>query len=77
VSRSADFISNIKSRAADRTAQRKHRDLIRRIGELTYAQRTDSSVSYETEIAAMVEDIRHLLRTEELRHRKDIADPQS
>ena len=77
MSRSADFISSIQSRAADRKARRKHEDLISRIGELTYAQRTDSSVSYETEIAAIVEDIRHLLRTEELRHRQDIADPQS
>jgi hypothetical protein len=44
------------------------------VGELTYAQRTDASISYETEIATLVEEIRHLERTEELRHRKDIAD---
>jgi hypothetical protein len=61
----------------DRKARRQRDKLISRIGELAYVQRTDTAVSYETEIATLVEEIRHLERTEELRHRKDIADSGS
>ena len=74
VSVPAALLSNVRSRVSDRRARRQREDLIQRVGELTYAQRTDSATSYETEIATLVEEIRHLARTEELRRRKDIAD---
>ncbi len=70
-----DIVSNVRARFADRKARRQRDNLIDRIGELTYAQRTDSAISYETEIATLVEEIRHLERTEDLRHRRNIADP--
>ncbi len=70
-----DIISSVRARAADRKARRQRDDFIARIGELAYAQRIDTAISYETEIATLVEDIRHLERTEELRQRKNIAKP--
>ena len=70
-----DIISSVRSRVSDRKARRQRDNLITRIGELTYAQRTDAAISYETEIATLVEEIRHLERTEELRHRSNIAEP--
>ena len=70
----ADIVSSLRARASDRKARRQRDGLIARIGELTYAQRTETAVSYETEIAILVEEIRHLERTEELRHRRNIAD---
>lgn len=69
-----DIVSSLRARVSDRKARLKRDNLIARIGELIYAQRTDAAISYETEIATLVEDIRHLERTEELRHRKNIAD---
>ena len=70
----AKIVSSVRDRASDRKARRQRDNLIGKIGELTYAQRTDTAISYETEIAALVEAIRHLERTEELRHRSNIAD---
>ena len=72
-----DIVSSVRERSLDRKARRRREDLITRIGELTYAQRSDTVISYETEIATLVEEIRHLERTEELRHRKSIADSDS
>ncbi len=69
-----DFISSVRARVSDRKARRQRDNLITSIGELTYAQRIDTAISYETEIATLVEDIRHLERTEELRHRSNIAE---
>ncbi len=69
-----DIISSVLERAADRKARRQRDDLIARIGELAYAHRIDTAISYETEIATLVENIRHLERTEELRHRSNIAE---
>ena len=73
----ATIVSSIRARVSDRKARRGRDNLISKIGELTYAQRTETAISYETEIAALVEEIRHLERTEELRHRSDIADSDS
>ena len=70
----ANIVSSVRDRVSDRKARRQRDNLIGKIGELTYAQRTDTAISYETEIAALVEEIRHLERTEELRHRSNIAD---
>ena len=70
----ANIVSSVRSRLSDRKARRRRDNLIGKIGELTYAQRIDPAISYETDIATLVEDIRHLERTEELRHRSDIAD---
>ena len=70
----ANIVSSVRSRLSDRKALRRRDSLIGKIGELTYAQRIDTAISYETDIAALVEEIRHLERTEELRHRSDIAD---
>lgn len=70
-----DIISSVRARVADRKAGRQRDNLIARIGELTYAQRIDTAISYETEVATLVEDVRHLERTEELRHRSYIAEP--
>ncbi len=70
----ANIVSSVRDRVSDRKAHRQRDNLIGKIGELAYAQRTDAAISYETEIAALVEEIRHLERTEELRHRKNIAD---
>lgn len=69
----ANIVSSVRSRLLDRKARRRRDSLIGKIGELTYAQRIDTAISYETDIAALVEEIRHLERTEELRHRSDIA----
>jgi hypothetical protein len=74
VSVPANIVSSVRSRLSDRKARRRRDSLIGKIGELTYAQRIDTAISYETDIAALVEEIRHLERTEELRHRSDIAD---
>jgi hypothetical protein len=74
VSVPANIVSSVRSRLSDRKARRRRDNLISKIGELTYAQRIDPAISYETDIATLVEDIRHLERTEELRHRSDIAD---
>lgn len=71
----ADIVSSVRARAADRKARRQRDKLVSRIGELAYTQRTDTTVSYENEIAGLVEEIRHLERTEELRRRSSIADP--
>ena len=73
----ATIVSSIRARVSDRKARRGRDNLISKIGELTYAQRTETAISYETEIAALVEEIRHLERTEDLRHRSDIADSDS
>lgn len=70
----ANIVSSVRDRVSDRKARRQRDNLIRKTGELTYAQRTDTAISYETEIAALVEEIRHLERTEELRRRSNIAD---
>jgi hypothetical protein len=70
----ANIVSSVRDRVLDRKARRQRDNLIGKIGELTYAQLTDTAISYETEIAALVEEIRHLERTEELRHRSNIAD---
>jgi hypothetical protein len=76
VSVTSDIVSKTRDRLSDRKARRRRDNLIAKIGELTYAQRTDTAISYETEIAALVEDIRHLERTEELRHRSNIAESE-
>ncbi len=73
----SNIISSVRARVSDRLASRQRDDLIGRIGELVYAQRTDTAVSYEAEIAVLVEEVRHLERTEELRHRSNIADADS
>jgi hypothetical protein len=70
----ANIVSSVRDRVLDRKARRQRDNLIGKIGELIYVQRTDTAISYETEIAALVEEIRHLERTEELRHRSNIAD---
>ena len=69
-----DFSKRVHSLRADRKARKKRDDLIRRIGELTYAQQTDASATHEIEIARLVEDVRHIERQEELRRRQDLIE---
>ena len=69
-----DFSKRVHSLRAGRKARKKRDDLIRRIGELTYAQQTDASATHEIEIARLVEDVRHIERQEELRRRQDLIE---
>jgi len=66
--------SKIRGRLTDRRSRRNREDLITRIGELTYVQRSDPSTGYDSEIEGLVEEVRHLERIQELRHRKEIAE---
>jgi hypothetical protein len=66
--------SKIRARLTESRARRDRKDLITRIGELTYAQRTDPAAGYDTEIERLVEEVRHLERMQELRNRREIAD---
>jgi hypothetical protein len=66
--------SKIKSRLTERKSRRARDDLIARIGELTYVQRIDPSVSHDADVARLVEEVRHLDRMQELRRTKEIAD---
>lgn len=68
-------LSAVQSRWTDRREEQKRRDLIERIGELTYAQRTDQSASYGAEIERLIEEVRHLERMNELRQRERLTDP--
>ena len=68
-------ITSMRTNWGDRRDERRRRDLIERIGELTYAQRTDPSAAYGAEIERLVEEVRHLERMNELRHRERLADP--
>ena len=70
----SDFSKRVQSLRAGRKARKKRDDLIRRIGELTYAQQTDASATHEIEIARLVEDVRHVERQEELRRRQDLIE---
>ena len=74
MSEGSEFSKRVKSRWTERRARRKRDDLIRRIGELTFAQQTDSAASHEIEIARLVEDVRHVERQEELRRRQDLIE---
>lgn len=65
--------SKIRARLTKARARRDREELIARIGELIYLQRTDPSASYDTEIDGLVEEVRHLERLQELRHRREIA----
>jgi hypothetical protein len=69
--------SKIRGRLAESKSRRNRKDLINRIGELTYVQRIDPSVGYDAEIEGLVEEVRHLERMQEIRHRKDIAEGES
>ena len=66
--------SKIRARLAESKSRRNRKDLINRIGELTYVQRIDPSARYDAEIEGLVEEVRHLERMQEIRHRKDIAE---
>ncbi len=74
MSESSDLSKRMQSLRAGRKARRKRDDLIRRIGELTYAQQTDTGASHEIEIARLVEDGRHLERQEEPRRRENLIE---
>jgi len=64
-------MDRIRTRVSARRAARKRDRLIERIGELEYIQRTDTAATYDNEIAALVEQVRHLDRMEELRRRSE------
>ena len=66
--------SKIRARLTERKTRRNREDLISRIGELTYLQRTDDSVGYDAEIEVLVEEVRHLERMQELRRRREVAE---
>ncbi|MCP5026393.1 MAG: hypothetical protein GY929_08925 [Actinomycetia bacterium] len=74
MSEGSDLSKRVQSLRAGRKARRKRDDLIRRIGELTYAQQTDTGARHEIEIARLVEDVRHIERQEELRRRQDLIE---
>jgi len=66
--------SKIRGRLTESRSRRNRKDLITRIGELTYLQRIDPSAGYNAEIDGLVEEVRHLERMQELRHRREIAE---
>lgn len=70
----SDVYSKIKGRLTERKSRRNRDDLIARIGELTYVQRIDPSVSHDADIARLVEEVRHLDRMEELRRTREVAE---
>jgi hypothetical protein len=70
----SDVYSKIRGRLTESRSRRNRKDLISRIGELTYVQRIDPSAGYDAEIEGLVEEVRHLERMQEVRHRKEIAD---
>ncbi len=64
-------IDRVRAQVNERRSARKRARLIARIGELEYIQRTDTAATYDNEIAALVEQVRHLDRMEELRRRSE------
>ena len=64
-------IDRVRAQVNERRSARKRARLISRIGELEYIQRTDTAATYDNEIAALVEQVRHLDRMEELRRRSE------